>query len=132
MNVAYITSAGTVYGRLNTDSNFIPRCLNIQFIRLLFVLSMASWNIAITVSGTLETNASYKTSSSECKDFLSFKFLRVGKLLSTEGLNFFENFLNVLNCRQKLYFCILNDLLCNLFFGSATYIPNVSQRLPLC
>lgn len=58
MIVAYITSAGSVQGKLNNDSSFMLRCLNNQLIRPLLAESIASWNIVITVSGILATNAS--------------------------------------------------------------------------
>jgi len=56
--VAYIISAGSVQGKLNNDSNFILRCLNSQLTSPLLAESIASWNIVITVSGILATNAS--------------------------------------------------------------------------
>lgn len=56
--VAYITSAGSVQGKLNNDSSFMLRCLNSQLTSPLLAESIASWNIFITVSGMLATNAS--------------------------------------------------------------------------
>lgn len=61
VKVACTMSAGSVYGKLRMDNSFIPRCLNIQLMMPLFVESIASWNIVMTVSGMFETNASYKT-----------------------------------------------------------------------
>lgn len=58
VTVAYITSAGSVHGKLNNDSNLILRCLNSQLISPLLAESMASWNIVTTVSGKLATKAS--------------------------------------------------------------------------
>ena len=59
VKVAYTTSAGKVYGRLNNDNSLILLCLKSQFTSPLFAESIASWNIVRTVSGSLATNASY-------------------------------------------------------------------------
>lgn len=60
MKVAYTTSAGSVHGRLSNDKSFTLRCLNNQLMRPLLAESIASWNMVITVSGKLDTSASYK------------------------------------------------------------------------
>lgn len=70
MTVQYIMSTGKVYGRVKIDSNFIPLCLKTQFTRPLFALSMASWKIVTTVSGMLETSASW----TDKKDVIPFFF----------------------------------------------------------
>lgn len=57
-SVANIISAGKAYGRLRTDNNFIPRCLNNQLRTPLFADSIASWNILMTVSGMFDPKAS--------------------------------------------------------------------------
>lgn len=51
-------STGTVHGRDRSESSFMLRCLNTQFIRPWLAESMAFWNTVITVSGKLATSAS--------------------------------------------------------------------------